>query len=152
MKEESKGVKFFQNVGFYGSLACIPTTIFIGPALAFPAAICFLGVTATSVALDIERKRTLPNTEEKKTSSVSEILREFKRLNGDTSCLIEVDPSPIEEVLNIQNEIDELSSLQFVTKKRKEQELESKKQETIDDWEAQMAMLLSDANQGEWME
>ena len=153
MKEESKGVKFFKNVGFYGSLACIPTTIFIGPVIAFPLAIGFLGVTATAVTLDIERKRTLPPKQEENTSSVSEIVREFKRLNNATDSSFSYDstsiPTPIEEAIEIQNEIDELSSIQFITKRKKEQELENKQHEAMEEWEKIMSDIFSDIENGE---
>ena len=148
MKEESKGVKFFKNVGFYGSLACIPTTIFIGPIVAFPLAIGFLGVTATAVTLDIERKRTLPPKPEENASSVAEIVREFKRLNNTTGSSFPYEstsiPTPIEEAIEIQNEIDELSSIQFITKKKKEQELENKQHEAMEEWEQIMSDIFSD--------
>lgn len=151
MKEPSKSVKFFQNVGFYGSLVCVPVTIFAGPVMAFPAALCFLGVTATSVAIEIEQKRTVP-TKEQETSSVAQIVKEFQRLNGQSIPSIRGElldePSPIEEVIEIQNEIDELSSFNVLKKKRKEQELEEKKEEVVDDWEKQMALLLSDIENG----
>ena len=151
MKEQSKSVKFFQSVGFYGSLACLPATIFVGPIMAFPAALCFLGVTATSVAIDIEQKRTLPKKEQE-TSSVAQIVKEFQRLNGQSMSSVGVEfldePSPIEEVIEIQNEIDELSSFNVLKKKRKEHELEEKKEEVMDDWEKQMALLLADVENG----
>lgn len=143
-----KSTIFFQKTGVYGAMACLPVTVFLGPAIAFPASCLFLGLTVSAIAVEIEQKKEKPVIQPVPTS-VKAILAEFKRLNngGQANEVVshyEEVESQIAQSFEIKDEIDRLNPLQVGKKMKKERELEESRDTAMDEWLELMGNLVED--------